>query len=562
MGFHHRTGVLIRALQWHGRGTRQGAWIPFRVGGNPMNVWLRRTNACAALALLGLALGGCSALRTDFVKRPSHALPPTTSTPSARYVHAAADQHPQQSGFRLMTDGTNALMSRVALIDEAKHAVDLQYYIFKNDATGRLVAQHLVTAADRGVRVRLLIDDINVSHEVGMLDALNASPNFKVRLFNPFHTRKPSLLSKTVQLLFSPSRLNHRMHNKSFIVDNNVAIVGGRNIGDDYFSVDRTTDFRDLDLIAIGPVVKEASRAFDEYWNCPAAYPVTAFRGKRANHYDLAQLRANLGRDARHFAQTDYAQAAAQDYPDGPSGDRHGAWFWGPARLVADQPAKIEPHQDNPALRIGPRIRAMTDQTQHELLLVSPYFVPSKQDVRYLVGLVARGVTVKVLTNSLASTDEPAVHAGYSRHRRALLEGGVQLWELRPAVGAPQPATAKGTSSGVSLHAKAIVVDRQQVFIGSMNMDQRSKLLNTEMGIIVDSPALAAAVKQFFDNASRPANAYRVILVARGLPHAGQMRWLTSDDGKPVSYDRDPGVSMMRRLEVWALRLLPIEGML
>jgi putative cardiolipin synthase len=527
-----------------------------------VKVWLRRTNALATLALLGLTLNACSALRSDFVKRSSHALPPTTSTPSARYVHAAANQHPDQSGLRLMTDGTNALMSRVALIDEAKHAVDLQYYIFKNDATGRLVAQHLLTAADRGVRVRLLIDDINASHEIDMLDALNAHPNIMVRLFNPFHTRKPPLLSRVAQMLFSPRRLNHRMHNKSFIVDSNVAIVGGRNIGDDYFSVDHNTDFRDLDLIAIGPVVKEVSHAFDEYWNYPAAYPVTAFHGKRASHYDLAQLRANLGRDARHFAQSDYALAATQDYPDGPSGDRRGAWFWGAALLVADQPAKIEPDHDDPALRIGLQIKTMTDQAQHEILLISPYFVPSKKDVRYLVGLVARGVTVKVLTNSLASTDEPAVHAGYSRHRRALLEGGVQLYELRPAAGAPQPATAKGTSSGVSLHAKAIVVDQQQVFIGSMNMDQRSKLLNTEMGIIVDSRALAQAVLHFFDTATSPANAYRVTLVAKGLPHAGRMQWQASDDGKTATYSHDPGATMQRRLEVDLLRWLPIEGML
>lgn len=533
-----------------------------RAGGNNVKVWLRRTSACAALALLGLTLGACSALRTDFAKHSSRALPPTTGTRSARYVHAAANQHPEQSGFRLLSDGTNALMSRVALIDEAKHSIDLQYYIFKNDATGRLVAQHLLAAADRGVRVRMLIDDLSVSHEVDMFDALNASPNMKVRLFNPFHTRKPSMLSKAVQLLFSPSRLNHRMHNKSFIVDNNVAIVGGRNIGDDYFSVDRTTDFRDLDLIAIGPVVQEASRAFDEYWNCPDAYPVTAFRGKRASHYDLARVRVDLARDARTFAQSDYAQAATLDYPDGPSGDRHGGWFWGPALLVADQPAKIEMRHGEPALRIGPRIKAMTDQAQHELLLISPYFVPSKQDVRYLVGLVGRGVTVQVLTNSLASTDEPAVHAGYSRHRRTLLEGGVQLWELRPAAGAPQPATAKGTSSGVSLHAKAIVVDRQQVFIGSMNMDQRSKLLNTEMGMIVDSAPLAQAVQQFFDIASAPANAYRVSLVGNGLPHAGRMQWQARDDGKTMTYTHDPGATIKRRLEVDLLKWLPIQGML
>jgi len=364
------------------------------------------------LALFALTLGACSALRTDFAKRSSRALPPTTSTPSARYVHAAANRHPDESGFRLLSNGTNALMSRVALIDEAKHSIDLQYYIFANDATGRLVAQHLLAAADRGVRVRVLVDDIDVRQEVDMFEALNASPDLRVRLFNPFHTRKSSLLSKAVQLLFSPSRLNHRMHNKSFIVDNNVAIVGGRNIGDDYFSFDRTTDFRDLDLIAIGPGVVQASRAFDEYWNSPDAYPVTAFQGGRASHADLAQLRKDLGRDARHFAQSDYAQAAAQDYPDGPSGDRRGEWFWGPAVLVADRPAKVEMRSDDPALRIGPRIRTMTNEAQNELLLISPYFVPTRADVRYLVGLVARGVTVQVLTNAPGSTDERTVFAG------------------------------------------------------------------------------------------------------------------------------------------------------
>lgn len=527
-----------------------------------MKDWLQRASICAALALLGPTLVACSGLRTDFAKPSSSALPPTTSTPSARYVHAAANQRPDESGFRLLSDGTNALMSRVALIDEAKQSVDLQYYIFANDATGRLVAQHLLAAADRGVRVRMLIDGIDVRQEIDMFDALNASPNIKVRLFNPFYARKPSLLSKAFRLLFSPSRLNHRMHNKSFIVDNNVAIVGGRNIGNDYFSADRTTDFRDLDLIAIGPVVKEASRVFDEYWNSPQAYPVTAFHGGRASHYDLGQLRKDLGLDARHFAQSDYARVATQDYPNGPSGDSRGDWFWGPALLVADQPAKVEMRRDDPALRIGPRIKAMTDQAQHELLLISPYFVPTSQDVRYLVDLVARGVKLQVLTNSLASTDEIEVAAGYSRHRRELLKGGVQLYELRPAPGAPQRATAMGTSSGVSLHAKAIVVDRRQVFVGSMNMDQRSKLLNTEMGIIVDSPALAQALQQFFDTASSPVNAYSVSLVGKGLPHAGRMQWLAHDDGNTTTYTHDPGTSMKRRLEVFLLKWLPIQSML
>lgn len=524
---------------------------------------LRRVGSVIAVAALGLALGACSSLRTDFVKRPSKALPPTTSTASARYIRSQVDQHLDKSGFRLLTRSTNALMSRITLADHAKHSIDLQYYIFNNDATGRLVAQRLLTAADRGVRVRILLDDINLSDAIDMLDALDAHPNIEVRLFNPFHTRDPSSLSKATQFLFDAHRLNRRMHNKSFVVDNSVAIVGGRNIGDGYFDAGNDTNFRDLDLIAIGPVVQEASHAFDEYWNCDTAYPVTAFRGKHASHYDLAQLRADLARDARAFAQSDYAQATLDELPDGPSADRPGAWFWGSAILVADQPEKIETDKDEPALRIGPQIKTMTDQAQRDVLLISPYFVPGENGMRYLTGLAKHGVVVKVLTNSLASTDEPAVHAGYSRYRRALLEGGVQLYELRPAAGTRQPATAGGTSSGVSLHAKAIVVDQQLVFIGSMNMDQRSKLLNTEMGVIVDCPQLADAVKQFFDTATLPANAYHVALTASGgSSHAGKMQWQASDGGKPVTYDRDPDATMKRGLEVKILKLLPIEGML
>lgn len=523
----------------------------------------RRKGITVALAFVGLALGACSTLRTDYAKQPSKALPPATATTSGRYVRAEADKHLDQSGFRLLTRSNNALMSRIVLADHAQHSIDLQYYIFNNDATGRLVAQRLLAAADRGVRVRLLLDDINATGAIDMLDALDTHPNIEVRLFNPFHTRKPSFLSKATQFLTDAHRLNRRMHNKSYIVDGNVAIVGGRNIGDAYFDAGDDTNFRDLDLIAIGPVVKEASHAFDEYWNCDAAYPVKAFRGKHASHYDLAQLRIDLGREARAFAQTDYAQATLDDLPNGPSGDRPGAWFWGQATLVADQPSKIDVgEKEGRALRIGPQIKSMTDQAQHNVLLISPYFIPGDRGTQYLTDLAERGVAVKVLTNSLASTDEAAVHAGYARYRHALLEGGVQLYELRPAAGVEQPATAKGTSSGVSLHAKAIVVDGQTVFIGSMNMDQRSKLINTEMGIIVDSPPLADAVTKFFDAAILPTSAYQVTLTEHASPHGGHLQWQATDDGKPVVYHHDPATTVKRRLEVDLLRLMPIEGML
>jgi cardiolipin synthase C len=251
------------------------------------------------LTVLVFALCGCSSIRDDYVKKPSTALPPATATPTGRYIQAATNQHPDDSGFRLLISSINALMSRVALADHAKQSIDLQYYIFENDATGRLIMQRLLAAADRGVRVRLLIDDMDIKNETDVLEALNSHPNIKVRLFNPFTTRKPSMLSKVFQLATDWGKLNRRMHNKSFIVDNNIAIVGGRNIGDDYFHAGNQTHFRDLDVIAIGPVVKQASDAFDAYWNCDAAYPVTAYKGHHTSTYNLDKLRAELNHDAR-----------------------------------------------------------------------------------------------------------------------------------------------------------------------------------------------------------------------------------------------------------------------
>ena len=509
-------------------------------------------------------MAACSSMRRDFVKQPSSVLPPATDTPSSHYIAAELSQHGEQSGFRLLTRSTNALMSRVALADHAKHSIDLQYYVFKNDATGRLLAQRLLVAADRGVRVRILLDDLNLTDVDRVLDALDAHANIEVRLFNPFRTRNRSTLSKIGQFVLEGRRLNRRMHNKSFVVDNTAAIIGGRNIGNDYFDASSDTNFRDLDLLAIGPVVREASRVFDDYWNSDAAYPVTAFRNAHDTQDDLARLRVALARDARAFAQSDYAQATLEELPDGATADRRGEWFWGPAVVVADQPEKVHAGDDAAAFSIGPELKTMVDAAHSEVLLVSPYFVPGDSGTRFLTGLAQRGVSTQVLTNSLASTDEPAAQSGYAHYRRQLLEGGVQLYELRPAAGAAQPVTSGGTSSGISLHAKAMVVDREHVFIGSLNMDPRSKLLNTEMGVIIDSAPLAQAVKQFFDTAILPENAFHVVLQKSPESESGaaQMTWLWSENGNAMSKQSEPGASTQRRLAIFVMGLLPIEGLL
>lgn len=517
----------------------------------------------AALALLGMLASGCATLRTDLPRELSSALPPVADTPSTRYVQQETTAHAEESGFRPLISNTNALMSRIVLIDHAQHSLDLQYFIFNNDATGRLMAQRILAAADRGVRVRILLDDLDIEGQDNVLDALDAHPNIEVRLFNPFRIRNRSIFSKVGQFMLDGRRLNRRMHNKAFIVDGMQAVIGGRNIGDAYFDAGDQIHFRDLDVIAIGPVVPHISAMFDAYWNSKLAFPVTAYTSVRAGPEDLARVRQALTKDAREFAESDYAQAVADELPNGPSADRKGSWFWGPATLVADDPNKADPKRANELVLIAPQLRPMLDGAQHQALLISPYFVPSEKGVTYLSGLEQRGVTVKVLTNALASTDEPEVHAGYSRYRVPLLQAGVDLFELRPIPGRP-PRDSHGTSSGESLHAKSMIVDQRMVFVGSMNLDPRSRKLNTEMGVVVDCPDLAAALSKYFDSATAPENAFHVVLQKPEGSLSGKpvLRWIAVDKGKPVMFDHDPETSQWKRMKISLMRVLPIEGML
>ena len=517
-----------------------------------------------ALALVALA-SGCATLRTDLPKQTSTALAPVADTPSTRYVASEAAAHGDASGFRPLISSMNALMSRIVLIDHAEHSLDLQYYIFDNDATGRLMAQRILAAADRGVRVRILLDDLDIEGQGqdNVLDALDAHPNIEVRLFNPFRIRNRSMFSKLGQFIVDGKRLNRRMHNKSFIVDGMQAVIGGRNIGDAYFDAGDQIHFRDLDVLAIGPVVPEISAMFDRYWNSDMAYPVTAYTSIHASGEDLAHLRVALAHDARAFAESDYAQALSETLPNGPSADRKGYWFWGPAKLIADDPDKADPDRDGSTLPIGSKLRPMFDAAKTEALLISPYFIPGENGVKYLADMVRRGVTIKVLTNALAATDEPEVHAGYAHYRIPLLEAGVDLFELRPAPGKP-PSSSYGTSSGESLHAKSMIVDKRRVFVGSMNLDPRSRKLNTEMGVIVDCPELAAALSQYFDSATAPENAFHVVLERPDGRADAQpvLRWIAVDDGKPVKFDHDPETSSWTRMRVELMRVLPIEDQL
>lgn len=497
---------------------------------------------------------------------PAHQPPPEVpqqagAAPKEQAAAAQTSGPDAPSGFRLMTLSNNALLSRVSLADQATRTIDLQYYIFANDATGRLLALHLLQAADRGVHVRILLDDLNLADEDRLFAALDSHDNIEVKLFNPFASASPGPLSKMAQLVLQFRKLNRRMHNKSFIVDNQEAVIGGRNIGDGYFDAKADNNFRDLDLLAIGPVVPKATQVFESYWNSDAAKPMAQYAKSSSDPVqDLPVLRAALEKDARTFDQSAYKQVANDDLPNGASADRPGNWFWGPATLLADDPAKIDADRTRKDLRISPQVKSLIRGAQKEVLMVSPYFVPSPKDDEDFTALAQRGVDFRVLTNSLASTDEVAAFEGYSDHRRVLLKGGVKLYELQPAPGGGDaPSTDVGRSSGQSLHAKTFVVDRRYVFIGSMNMDQRSKLLNTEMGVVVDSPALAQAVAVFFRDATAPVNAYRLTFDAEDGPG---LHWDFASKGQPVSESHDPEASLRRHVVLLVLKLLPIDGLL
>ena len=525
---------------------------------------IARRSAQALMTACLLALAACATLRTDYPKFASESLPPKVDSATTRYVQAEVDAHGGKSGFRLLVGNQNALMSRIVMIDRARHSIDLQYYIYFNDATGRLVAQRLLAAADRGVRVRVLLDDIDIAEEDELLDALDAHDRIEVRLFNPFRFRQRSMLSKVGQFVLEGARLNRRMHNKSFIVDGMQAIIGGRNIGDAYYDVGDDVFFRDLDVLCIGPVVPQLAAAFDRYWNSEAAFSVRAYSGEKADRGDLASQRAALARDARAFSESDYAQALSFELPNGPSADRKGPWLWGDAAVVVDDPDKVDPDEDRTVAHIDRSLRRVLDAAQRSVVIVSPYLIPGKDGEALLTALLARGVAIRALTNSLAATDEAAVHSGYARYRIPLLEAGAELHEFRPVSQQDAPI-AHGTSSGVSLHSKALVVDGERVFIGSMNFDPRSRHLNTELGVIVDSPEFGAAIEGYFAQASGPANAWRVVYEPRPGSRSGRpvLQWIErAEGGEARRHDSEPGASAWKRWQVRIARMLPIEGLL
>jgi len=466
-------------------------------------------------------------------------------------VQAESANHPGASGFRLVFDGVEAFALRAASARAAGRSLDLQYYIWHNDTTGRLLANELLQAADRGVRVRLLLDDMDARAENFALAGLDAHPNIEVRVYNPYGSREGG---KFMETMAGAKRLNRRMHNKAWIADNRVALAGGRNIGDEYFAASDSTNFFDLDFLALGPAVADLSHSFDEYWNSPAAYPISALSPGLANEASLQQLRAKAADTLAQDRQSAYVRALPQAQPVQRLLAGELPLQWSPRwQVLADAPMKsLAPGEAPVQSRVLEGLRAAMQQAHSEITLVSPYFVPGEQGTATLVAQDAAGKRVSILTNSLAANDVAAVHGGYSRYRKPLLAGGVELFELKPTAGASENKSWFG-SSGASLHTKAALFDRTRVFVGSFNLDPRSVSLNCEQGMLVDDAELGRELQAKYEAATSGRFAWRL-----GRDAQGDLTW--SDDAGTSA--KEPQASFGRKLQSWMTRVLPLEKQL
>jgi cardiolipin synthase C len=513
-----------------------------------------RTSVRAAFAALLLVfLSACASLPSQTGRVETHALAPSADTRLGAVFTPQEQAHPGQTAFYLLPDGVDALLSRIVLADAADRTLDLQYYIWHDDLTGRHLGSAVLRAADRGVRVRVLIDDLGTNGDDKVLLALASHPNIQIRLFNPVASRNFKKLGMAMEF----RRVNRRMHNKSMIADNEAAIVGGRNIGDEYFGASNSVSFGDLDVLTHGAVVPKISNAFDEFWNSDAAYPIENLTGHPAEPGALAAYRARLDAFIASQRDTPYVTQATQRYAH-IMALRDPDFAWGKATLLYDDPAKITRSPDDASGHLLTQFTSLNIEPHHEMLIVSPYFVPGKQGVEWLSRETARGVRVTILTNSLAATDVAAVHAGYQRYRKALLDAGVRLYELKPTGADDKEKKSMLGSSKASLHAKTYVFDKSSIFIGSMNLDPRSITLNTEIGVYCESDALAS---QVVDGLAPKLDQIAWRLEERTDANGAQrIVWIDTDaSGKETELD-EPDVSALKRVGIWFLGLLPIES--
>jgi putative cardiolipin synthase len=498
-------------------------------------------------------LAACSTLPADVPRTETRAYADTSDTRLGRGVAAPVAAHPGRTGVFPIPDGREAFAARVLLARAAERSLDVQYFIWHADTSGSMLARALWGAAERGVRVRMLIDDANTQGQDDMIATLASHPRIEVRLFNPFVNRSWRAGDFAVDF----SRVNRRMHNKSFTADNQVAVVGGRNIGDEYLGAESEVAFTDLDVLLAGVAVGAVSAEFDAYWNSASSYPAGSVVPAAAPE-TVAKM---VGQWEHRIASPESkayvdAVSATPIVHEMLAGTLPFDWVY--ARVIHDDPAKVLHPPERADLHMAPRLADALGQPAVEVELVSPYFVPTAEGTAALAALADRGVKLRVLTNSLEATDVPPVYASYAKYREELLRHGVRLFELKRSAGATAPAGEEREVRGAAaLHAKTFAVDRKRIFVGSFNLDPRSARLNTEMGVVLESVPLASRLARAFDE-EIPQLAYEVRLKSDGPG----VEWVEQTPGGVVTHASAPGTSTLRRFWVGFLSILPIEWLL
>lgn len=467
-----------------------------------------------------------------------------------RGVEPRLADHDGMSGLSMVSGNLDAFALRALATRAAGRSLDLMYYYWKDDLTGRLLASEVLAAADRGVRVRLLIDDINTAGRDRLYLAFDEHPNIAVRLFNPSRARSGGI-RRGMEMVLRAFTVNRRMHHKAWIADGRLAVVGGRNIGDEYFGAGDQSNFRDIDMLLMGPVVQATEEVFDSYWNSEVSMPIRAL--VRLRKGGLARLRRELAAAAAAGTARPYVERVLQRISLPKMLDNAATYWTRDARIVSDPPEK--------ALGLGTKNWIMSTlmpvlaAADRSVEIVSPYFVPGVDGTNGLTRMSAAGVDVAVLTNSLAATDVAVVHGGYAPYRKALLEGGVRLYELQPFLGRAEMSIFG--SRGASLHTKAFTVDNHTGFVGSFNFDPRSISLNTEMGVLFVEPDLVGEMHELFRDETDAQTSYRVFLAGDG-----SLRWKGETEGRMVEHKREPEAGLWRRVVAAVVTWLPIESQL
>ena len=516
-------------------------------------------------------LSACSSLPTDFDGTDSYAYTDTAQTTLGKKAAEITGDDTSNSTMYLVAEGTDAFLTRMVLLSFAERSVDVQYFIWKSDLIGKLLMNKMVEAAERGVRIRMLLDDLTLDSETkAIIFAMDQHQNIDVRIYNPFSSsgyRVSAAITDTY-------RINRRMHNKSFTADSQYTIVGGRNIENNYFSANVRSNYADLDIVSVGPMVVEVDKQFDIYWNSTLAVPAEVF-SDHASHKDRYQaVRKELSDYALSEQDSEYAldlkdSEMFQRIVSGISGSDPKLLYKGKAHVIYDDPEKTLGKSELETTYITSLMRPHIEKIEDTLEMISPYFVPGVDGREYLVDMVERGIKVRVITNSLASTDGIMAQSGYARHRIELLKGGVELYELKPKAKSKASRSLRRSAEAKSaLHAKTYIFDRNEVFIGSFNFDPRSAKINTELGVICEVPEMAGYIAAEMFDKNIEEVAYKVELVIENEDVDGiqvaqeKVVWVETVDGKKIRHMVQPETSVWRRFNLNMYSILPIESQL